>query len=176
MIEEHREPPIAPPWLMLLAWAAALLAIAICANRSDAQDARDTVSSVRIGVVSEPAFDALAADWRRHDKPGVVERGYCITQWYRSRYPDSELADSIVRVTRVERAVTDGARSNGINMACPQGTPTLHTHPLDDGYPNCDASKPDFDTAQEDGEPFFVIQCDRRTFVFFYRYHGSYRK
>lgn len=141
--------------------------------------------TVYYGVVSDSARAMLAAAWS--EDPHQVERGYCVR---RARYvaqPEAEGTDSIIRVVEVVAAHADTADPNHVSFACAKGTPELHTHTpatcLTDDARNCTAGGPgayscqpsrgDYEKLVARGDPFAVIQCDRRTFRFYYpfEYH-----
>jgi hypothetical protein len=120
---------------------------------------------VRLGVVMEPARTRLARAWRDTTR----EQAWCVTDYSVFRYPDDYVADSVVRVYRIERAVVTHADDHSITYTCPIGQPTVHTHPPADGVVTCDPTRPDVAALANGQRPFGVVVCGPRHFRFYYR-------
>jgi hypothetical protein len=146
-----------------------------------------SAQTVRLGTLEDSARSMLQASWT--DSVHQVERGYCITQFWRtaSRYKlvmsetDTEVVvDTVYRVERVVPAKETGATPATVDFTCPKGQPTLHVHtPTTCWSPNmclaggpnayqCQPSRQDLILLIERGDSFAVIQCDRRAFRFYY--------
>jgi hypothetical protein len=140
--------------------------------------------SVRYGVMMDDARAVLEKVWS--DDPQQVERAYCITSWHAGVYFVSRLptikTDTIFRVFGVQEAAFAHADPNSIDFECPPGVPELHTHTpatcLGDDANTCTAgganayscqpSRQDLEKLIRRGDPFGIIQCDRRSFRFYY--------
>jgi hypothetical protein len=139
--------------------------------------------SVRFGVVMDQARRALEPTWS--EDPQQFERAYCITNWTVAvdrvtKNPPQQ--DSIFRVQAVTPADLRSATPNSADFECPPGVPELHTHPpatcASDNVAWCVAGGPDAYSCQPSrgdlvklvrrGDPFGVIQCDKRAFRFFF--------
>lgn len=139
--------------------------------------------TVRYGVVMDQPRGHLDSLWT--NDPHQVERAFCVTNYstgvyHVSREPVQE--DSIFRVFAVSPASVTGAGPSSVDFECPAGVPELHTHTPttcmgDDiktcvtgglnAY-SCQPSRRDLQKLVQRGDPFAVIQCDRRDFRFYY--------
>lgn len=160
---------IAPPRPLLAA-----LMFATVAARAGAQ-------TVRYGVIDEPVRATLEAAWS--EDPRQVERAYCVRRARVSARPAGPGAvDTIIKVLAVRPAPVRAAGPNHADFECPRGTPSLHVHPPatcvgDDaqfcepggsGAFSCQPSRADYTTLVRLGLPYAIIQCDRRSFRFYY--------
>jgi hypothetical protein len=160
----------------LRAIAAALAATAAFTTVAGAQ-------AVRFGVVMEQARRSLEPTWS--EDPQQFERAYCVSHWTVAvdrvtRNPLQQ--DSVFRVFSVTPADLRSATPNSADFECPPGVPELHTHPpatcASDNVAWCVAGGPDAFSCQPSrgdlvklvrrGDPFGVIQCDKRAFRFFF--------
>ncbi|HEX6536348.1 MAG TPA: hypothetical protein VF041_17285 [Gemmatimonadaceae bacterium] len=140
--------------------------------------------TVRYGVVMDRPRVTLDSLWS--DDPRQVERAYCVTNYSTGAYHVSREQpvqdDTIFRVFAVKPANVNGAGPNTVDFECPDGVPELHTHTPstcagDDvktcvaGGLNawsCQPSRKDLEKLARRGDPFAVVQCDRRAFRFYY--------
>jgi hypothetical protein len=137
--------------------------------------------TVRYGIVEDSVRAALESAWS--DDPRQVERAYCVRRARISARPVGPGAvDTIIRVLAVRPAPVRDAGPNHADFDCPPGTPSLHVLPPatcvgDDprwceaggsGAYSCQPSRDDYLTLVRLGDPFGVIQCDRRSFRFYY--------
>jgi hypothetical protein len=162
--------------LLPAAVAAGLIALVLAASPLRAQ-------AVRFGVVTDQARHQLEPTWS--EDPQQFERAYCITNWSVvadrvARTPSQ--TDSIFRVVSVTPADLRAATPNSADFECPSGVPELHTHPpatcASDNLAWCVAGGPDAYSCQPSrgdlvklvrrGDPFGVIQCDKRAFRFYF--------
>lgn len=139
--------------------------------------------AVRFGVVMEQARRSLEPTWS--EDPQQFERAYCVSHWTVAvdrvtRSPVQQ--DSVFRVFSVTPADLRSATPNSADFECPPGVPELHTHPpatcASDNVAWCIAGGPDAFSCQPSrgdlvklvrrGDPFGVIQCDKRAFRFFF--------
>jgi hypothetical protein len=156
------------------ALAAALFATLLAAAPLSAQ-------TVRYGVIGDSVRAALERAWS--DDPRQVERAYCVRRARVSARPVAPGAvDTIIRVLAVRPAPVRSAGPNHADFECPRGTPSLHVHPpatcpggdaqfCEAGGPgaySCQPSRDDYTTLVRRGDPYSVIQCDRRSFRFYY--------
>ena len=113
-------------------------------------------------------------------------RAYCVAQWTYGVYQVSREApakvDTIFRVLNVQGAPVIAAGPSSIEFECPSGMPEVHTHTPttctgDDvktcavGGLNawsCQPSRQDLEKLVARGDPFGIIQCDKRSFRFYY--------
>lgn len=165
-------------WRSLSLWGlAAAAALALGATRADAQ-------AVRLGVVMDQPREALERLWNEDARQ--VERAYCVAQWTYGVYQVSREApakvDTIFRVLNVQGAPVIAAGPSSIEFECPSGMPEVHTHTPttctgDDvktcavGGLNawsCQPSRQDLEKLVARGDPFGIIQCDKRSFRFYY--------
>jgi hypothetical protein len=120
------------------------------------------------------------------DDPEQSERAYCITSFSVGVYHVSRVQpvqeDTVFRVFAITEANASDATPNSIDFECPPGVPEAHTHTPstcsgDDvrtcvagglnAY-SCQPSRRDLEKLARRGDPFAVIQCDRRAFRFYY--------
>ena len=138
---------------------------------------------VHYGVVMDLPRVSLDSAWREDAQQ--VERAYCVVGWsygvyHVAREPVQD--DTVYRVFNVKPAIVRGAGPSSVDFECPQGTPELHVHTpttctQDDvrscvvgglnAY-SCQPSRQDLEKLVKRGDPFAVIQCDRRAFRFYY--------
>lgn len=139
---------------------------------------------VHYGVVMDLPRGSLDSLWS--DDPHQVERAFCVTNYSTGVYHVSRTPpvqdDTIYRVFSVKPADVNGAGPNSVDFECASGTPELHTHTPstcagDDvktcvaGGLNawsCQPSRKDLEKLARRGDPFAVVQCDRRAFRFYY--------
>lgn len=170
------------------AMIAALVALSVSAVPALPLPAR--AQTVHYGVVMDVPRLQLDSLW--NDNPRQVERAYCIVDYsvgvrHVSRTPVQD--DSVFRVFAVVPANTRSAGPSSVDFDCAPGRPELHTHTPstctgDDvktcfagglnAY-SCQPSREDLEKLVRRGDPFAVIQCDRRAFRFYYpsEYLGS---
>jgi hypothetical protein len=140
--------------------------------------------TVRYGVVMDAPMAHLDTAWSYAAEQ--VERAYCITNYSASvrhvSRKDPVQEDSIYRVWAVEPAVASHASPSSVDFQCADGTPELHVHTPstcigDDVHScvagglnafSCQPSRQDLEKLLQRGDPFAVIQCDRRSFRFYY--------
>ncbi|HEU4641207.1 MAG TPA: hypothetical protein VFS44_02045 [Gemmatimonadaceae bacterium] len=162
-------------WRTLLLAALAFLPLLVAPARAQA---------VHYGVVMDLPRASLDSVWS--DDPHQVERAYCITNYSTGVYHVSRTPpvqdDTIFRVFSLKAADVNGAGPNSVDFECPSGVPELHTHTPstcagDDvktcvaGGLNawsCQPSRKDLEKLARRGDPFAVVQCDRRAFRFYY--------
>ena len=153
---------------------AALLASLLAAAPLGAQ-------TVRYGVIGDSVRAELERAWS--DDPRQVERAYCVRRARVSaRVVAAGAVDTIIRVLALRPAVVRSAGPNHADFECARGTPSLHVHPpatcpgddaqfCEPGGPgaySCQPSREDYVTLVRRGDPYSVIQCDRRSFRFYY--------
>ncbi len=150
--------------------------ILISASTLDAQ-------AVRFGVIMDQARRQLEPSW--NEDPQQFERAYCVSNWSVAvdrvaRNPTQH--DSVFRVYAITPADIRSATPNSADFECPPGVPELHTHPpatcASDNVAWCVAGGPDAFSCQPSrgdlvkllrrGDPFGVIQCDKRAFRFYF--------
>lgn len=138
---------------------------------------------VRLGVVMDEPRAQLEHEWT--DQPRQLERAYCVIGWWavvrrtgNTTYQD----DSIFRAARIEPADVVSATTISAEFECGAGIPELHVHPPttcagDDAAScingglnaySCQPSREDLVKLVRRGDPFGIIQCDRRAFRFYY--------
>jgi hypothetical protein len=119
------------------------------------------------------------------EDPQQFERAYCVSNWSVAvdrvnRTPVQQ--DSVFRVYAITPADLRSATPNSADFECPSGVPELHTHPpatcASDNIAWCVAGGPDAYSCQPSrgdlvklirrGDPFGVIQCDKRAFRFYF--------
>jgi hypothetical protein len=159
-------------WMLVL-----LLSALLPAPRADAQ-------TVRYGVVMENARDSLTKVWS--DAPQQLERAYCVTSWsygvYHVSREDPVQDDTIFRVFGLRTAPVRSAGPSSVDFECPPGVPEMHTHTPttcrgDDvrtcvtgglnAY-SCQPSRQDLLKLIQRGDAFGLIQCDQRSFRFYF--------
>lgn len=155
------------------------LLAAACAVLAGTGAARAQV--VRYGVMDDSARTMLAAAWS--DDSAQSERAYCVRRARIVMHRVSDTAvDSIFRVLEVRPAHVVHASPNHVEFECKPGTPELHTHTpatcvgdapewCEHGGPDaysCQPSRDDYVELIRRGDPFGIVQCDRRAFRFYY--------
>ena len=169
-----------------LVWTLALAA-------GGALPARAAAQGVRLGVVMDSARAALERVWS--EDPRQVERAYCVTHWSYGVYHVTRVMprqdDTVFRVFAVRPAAVVSAGPASADFACPPGVPELHVHTPttcagDDlnscvvgglnAY-SCQPSRGDLEKLVDRGDAFGVVQCDRRSFRFYFaaEYSGAGR-
>ena len=140
--------------------------------------------AVRLGVVMDTPREMLARLWTEDARQ--VERAYCVVQWSYGVYQVTKdppvKTDTIFRVFGVKDAPVTNAGPSSIEFECPPGVPEMHTHTPttctgDDvrtcttgglnAY-SCQPSRQDLEKLIARGDPFGIIQCDRRSYRFYY--------
>lgn len=152
-------------------------ALALGAGRAEGQ-------AVRLGVVMDTPREALERLWS--EEPRQLERAYCVARYSLGVYQVSRetpaKVDTIFRVLSLDAAPVANAGPSSIEFECPPGQPEVHTHTPttctgDDvktctvGGLNawsCQPSRQDLEKLLARGDPFGIIQCDRRSFRFYY--------
>jgi len=139
---------------------------------------------VRYGVIMDAPMSHLDSSWSYNAQQ--VERAYCISNYSVSvrhvsrKEPIQD--DSVFRVWAVEPAATSHASPSSVDFECPDGVPELHVHTPSTcsgedvrtcvaGGLNafsCQPSRQDLEKLARRNDPFAVIQCDRRSFRFYY--------
>jgi hypothetical protein len=156
---------------------AALLA-AVCATATRAQ-------AVRLGVVMDGPRKQLVESWDELN-PRQVERAYCVVDWSYGVYHVSKTPplqdDTVFRVFAIKNVDVTNATPISADFECPEGSPELHIHTPttcmgDDvetcklgglnAY-SCQPSRDDYEKLVRRHDPFGVIQCDKRSFRFYY--------
>ena len=140
--------------------------------------------AVRLGVVMDQPREALERLWS--EEPRQVERAYCVAQFTYGAYQVSREApakvDTIFRVLALSDAPVANAGPSSIEFECPAGQPEVHTHTpttcSSDAVKtctvgglnawSCQPSRQDLEKLLARGDPFGIIQCDRRSFRFYY--------
>ena len=163
-----RRRDLGPPWLV------PLLAGALAGAPAGAQ-------TVRFGIIADSVRAALDSAWS--EDPRQAERAYCVRRARISaRRVGPGAVDTIIRVLAIRPAPTRDAGPNHADFDCPPGTPSLHVHPpatcvgtdvqwCEAGGPgafSCQPSREDYVTLVRLGHPYAIIQCDRRSFRFYY--------
>ncbi|GAC1695834.1 MAG: hypothetical protein NVS9B3_13930 [Gemmatimonadaceae bacterium] len=140
--------------------------------------------AVRYGVLLDGARRTLEVSWSEDARQ--AERAYCVTGWsYAVSHVSREAPtkdDTVFRVLAVADAPVRNAGPSSVEFECPHGSPELHTHTpttcaTDDpatcvvgglnAY-SCQPSRQDFEKLLQRGDQFAIVQCDRRTFRFYY--------
>jgi len=137
--------------------------------------------TVRFGVIGDSVRATLERAWS--EDPRQVERAYCVRRARISaRAVGPGAVDTIIRVLAIRPAPVRSSGPNHADFACPPGTPSLHVHPpatcpgddvrfCEPGGPaafSCQPSRDDYATLVRLGDPYAIIQCDRRSFRFYY--------
>lgn len=157
----------------------ALLLAAVCATT------RARAQSVRLGVVMDGPRQQLVEAWNDAN-PRQVERAYCVVDWSYGVYHVSKTApiqdDTVFRVFAIKNADVTNATPISADFECPDGSPELHVHTPttcmgDDAETcklgglnaySCQPSRDDYEKLVRRRDVFGVIQCDRRSFRFYY--------
>ena len=163
----------------VLLWSSLLFASGAGALRLQAQ-------GVRLGVIMDEPRTVLEQAWT--EDPRQVERAYCVTHWSFGVYQVTRTMpiqkDTVFRVFGVKPADVKAAGPASAEFECPPGVPELHIHTPttcagDDlntcivgglnAY-SCQPSRNDLEKLTSRGDAFGVIQCDRRSFRFYYAF------
>ena len=164
----HTYRPILRVVTIVLGGLALLVAVAAIAGATRAEAPRPVaLGVVRLGVVTHPAADSLALWWDQ-DRFSGTEHGFCVTRWGIGQWDDPTIGDTILLVFGAARAPTVAADINHALFRCPDGDPTVHTHPLLEGVANCSPTRMDYQTMALHHEPFALVQCERTAFQFYY--------
>ncbi|HZS57795.1 MAG TPA: hypothetical protein VFA43_00900 [Gemmatimonadaceae bacterium] len=158
--------------------AVALLA-AVCAT------APAGAQAVRLGVVMDGPRKQLVESWDEVN-PKQLERAYCVVDWSYGVYHVSKTPplqdDTVFRVFAIKNVDVTNATPISADFECPEGSPELHIHTPttcmgDDvttckmgglnAY-SCQPSRDDYEKLVRRHDPFGVIQCDKRSFRFYY--------
>lgn len=141
--------------------------------------------AVRLGVVMDGPRQQLIEAWNDAN-PRQVERAYCVVDWsfgvyHVSRTPPIQ-DDTVFRVFAIKPTDVSNATPASADFECPTGSPELHVHTPttcmgDDvdtcrlgglnAY-SCQPSRDDYEKLVRRHDTFGVIQCDRRSFRFYY--------
>jgi hypothetical protein len=133
----------------------------------------------RIVVLDDAVREVIARDWdKRAADPYQAERAYCL------RYKLDVFVDEIAyRVTGITPAQTFSAGHSDITYVCAVSahSATLHVHTpascdpetakctLEGAYARqCFPSDIDTQALNERGEPFGLVQCDRKAAIFYW--------
>ena len=137
--------------------------------------------TVRYGILADDVRALLEDAWR--DEPGQMERAYCVRRARISaRRISAQAVDTIISVLAIRPASARHVDRDSVEFTCPPGTPQLHTQtatacPSDvprwcvtDGpaVDSCQPSRKDYEKLVARGDPFGIVQCNRRTFRFYY--------
>lgn len=115
-----------------------------------------------------------------------VERAFCVVDWsfgvYHVSRSEPVQDDTVFRVFKLTPAEVSNATPVSAEFDCPDGVPELHIHTPttcmgDDASTcrlgglnaySCQPSRGDYEKLVRRHDPFGVIQCDKRAFVFYY--------
>jgi hypothetical protein len=141
--------------------------------------------AVRLGVVMDGPRKQLVESWDDLN-PKQLERAYCVVDWSYGVYHVSRTApiqdDTVFRVFAVKSVDVQNATPISADFECPEGSPELHVHTPttcmgDDvetckvgglnAY-SCQPSRDDYEKLVRRRDAFGVIQCDKRSFRFYY--------
>ncbi len=137
--------------------------------------------TVHYGVVADDVRALLERAWSA--KPGRVTRAYCVRRArFSTRRVSPGAIDTIIQILAVRPPDVRDADPDHVDFVCPPGTPELHTHTpaaCPSNAPHwcvtggastysCQPSRDDYEELIERGDPFGIVQCDRRTFRFYY--------
>jgi hypothetical protein len=141
--------------------------------------------AVRLGVVMDGPRKELVAAWDDMN-PKQVERAYCVVDWSYGVYHVSKTPpiqdDTVFRVFAIKNVDVTNATPISADFECPSGSPELHVHTPttcmgDDketcklgglnAY-SCQPSRDDYEKLARRRDAFGVIQCDKRSFRFYY--------
>lgn len=165
-------------------WKGAVEAIAAVVVLAGIVPRGAEAQTVRYGVVMETIRDSLGRVWS--DDPRQLERAYCVSSWsygvYHVSREDPVQDDTIFRVFGMRQAPIRSAGPSSVDFECPPGVPEMHTHTPttcrgDDvktcvvgglnAY-SCQPSRQDLLKLIQRGDPFGLIQCDRKSFRFYF--------
>jgi hypothetical protein len=141
--------------------------------------------AVRLGVVMDGPRKQLVEAWDDAN-PKQVERAYCVVDWSYGVYHVSKTPpiqdDTVFRVFAIKNVDVTNATPISADFECPSGSPELHVHTPttcmgDDietcklgglnAY-SCQPSRDDYEKLVRRRDAFGVIQCDKRSFRFYY--------
>jgi hypothetical protein len=141
--------------------------------------------AVRLGVVMDGPRQQLVEAWNDVN-PRQLERAYCVVDWSYGVYHVSKTPpiqdDTVFRVFAIKPVDVSNATPISADFECPDGSPELHVHTPttcmgDDvetckigglnAY-SCQPSRDDYEKLVRRRDVFGVIQCDRRSFRFYY--------
>jgi hypothetical protein len=141
--------------------------------------------AVRLGVVMDGPRKQLVEAWDDVN-PRQLERAYCVVDWSYGVYHVSKTPpiqdDTVFRVFAIKPVTVQNATPISADFECPEGSPELHIHTPttcmgDDvttcklgglnAY-SCQPSRDDYEKLVRRRDVFGVIQCDRRSFRFYY--------
>lgn len=158
--------------------AVALLAVAGATTAAEAQ-------AVRLGVVMDGPRKQLVESWDDMN-PKQLERAYCVVDWSYGVYHVSKTPplqdDTVFRVFAIKNINVTNATPISADFECPEGSPELHVHTPttcmgDDATTcklgglnaySCQPSRDDYEKLMRRHDAFGVIQCDKRSFRFYY--------
>jgi hypothetical protein len=141
--------------------------------------------AVRLGVVMDGPRQQLVATWDDVN-PRQVERAYCVVDWSYGVYHVSRTPpiqdDTVFRVFAIKPVDVANATPISADFECPSGSPELHIHTPttcmgDDAETcklgglnaySCQPSRDDYEKLVRRRDAFGVIQCDKRSFRFYY--------
>jgi hypothetical protein len=141
--------------------------------------------AVRLGVVMDGPRDQLVEAWNDIN-PRQVERAYCVVDWSYGVYHVSRTPplqdDTVFRVFAIKPVDVANATPISADFECPDGSPELHIHTPttcmgDDPETcklgglnafSCQPSRDDYEKLVRRRDAFGVIQCDKRSFRFYY--------
>ena len=155
------------------------LLTAVCATTQSGAQA------VRLGVVMDGPRKQLVEAWDDAN-PRQVERAYCVVDWSYGVYHVSKTPpiqdDTVFRVFAIKNVDVTNPTPISADFECPAGSPELHIHTPttcmgDDietcklgglnAY-SCQPSRDDYEKLVRRRDVFGVIQCDKRSFRFYY--------
>jgi len=141
--------------------------------------------AVRLGVVMDGPRKELVAAWDDMNAK-QVERAYCVVDWSYGVYHVSRTPpiqdDTVFRVFAIKPVDVANATPISADFECPSGSPELHIHTPttcmgDDAETcklgglnaySCQPSRDDYEKLVRRRDAFGVIQCDKRSFRFYY--------
>jgi hypothetical protein len=141
--------------------------------------------TVRLGVVMDGPRQQLIASWDEMN-PRQLERAYCVVDFSYGVYHVSKTPpiqdDTVFRVFAIKNVDVTNATPISADFECPEGSPELHIHTPttcmgDDATTcklgglnaySCQPSRDDYEKLARRHDPFGVIQCDKRSFRFYY--------
>jgi hypothetical protein len=141
--------------------------------------------AVRLGVVMDGPRKQLVEAWDEVN-PRQVERAYCVVDWSYGVYHVSKTPpiqdDTVFRVFAIKSVDVTNATPISADFECPDGSPELHVHTPttcmgDDAETcklgglnaySCQPSRDDYEKLARRHDVFGVIQCDKRSFRFYF--------
>jgi hypothetical protein len=160
-----------------------LAVVALCAVFGAATPVK--AQTVRLGVVMDGPRQQLIEAWNDMN-PRQVERAYCVVDWSYGVYHVSRTPpiqdDTVFRVFAIKPVEVQNATPISADFECPDRSPELHIHTPttcmgDDAATcklgglnaySCQPSRDDYEKLVRRRDVFGVIQCDRRSFRFYY--------